>query len=89
MKYDELQEEKNCRGVGTLHLLQERDRKSYGSAILRQRPVALQVKVGCKQDGGFGDNKNHWEFFTQQMKEEEQLTLFIRLMQAHGILHLT
>jgi len=65
------------------------DRKSYSSAILRQRLVALQVRVGWRQDGVFGDNKNHWEFFTQQMKEVEQLTVFVTLMQVHGILHLT
>jgi hypothetical protein len=64
------------------------DRKSYGSAILRQRPVALLVgwiggKMVCLED-----NKNQWEFFfMHQMKEAEQLTLFTILMQAYGILH--
>jgi hypothetical protein len=63
------------------------DRKRTALQILRQRPVTLLVRVGWGLDGVFGRQQEPMGvFFTQQLKEVEQLTLFVNLMQAHGIL---
>ena len=89
MKYDELQEDKKLWGGSDKHYVYYRKnyRKSYGSAVLRHRPVALLVNVGWRQDGVIGTQEPIGVFFTQQMKDIEQLTLFISLMQTYGILH--
>jgi hypothetical protein len=89
LKYDELQEEKHCGGESDKRYVYYRnsDRKRTALQILRQRPVTLLVRVGWGLDGVFGRQQEPMGvFFTQQMKEVAQLTLFVNLMQAHGIL---
>jgi hypothetical protein len=85
LKYDELQEGKKCRGKSDKRYVcyRKSDRKRTALQILRQRPVTLLVRLGWRQDGVFERQQEPMGgFFTQQTKEVEQLTLFVRKFNA-------